>query len=56
MSQSTLTAINWMDRDEIVAILEGYGFAVYDDESEADLRTALISNVEDGTIDELAVQ
>jgi len=45
-----------MDRDEIVAILEGYGFAVYDDESEADLRTALISNVEDGTIDELAVQ
>jgi len=56
MSQSTLTAINWMDRSEIVTILEGYGFAVYDDESEADLRAALISNIEDGSIDELAIQ
>jgi len=56
MSQSTLTAINWMDRDEIVTLLEGYGFAVYDDESTATLRAALISNVEDGSIDELAIQ
>ena len=27
-----------------------------DDESEADLRAALISNIEDGSIDELAIQ
>ena len=51
MSESTRQAIGWMDRGEIAKILEGYGFAVYDDESTSTLRDALLANVEDGTID-----
>lgn len=46
------TKINWLDRSEIVEILESYGFAVYDSESTDDLREALRANVDDGTISE----
>jgi hypothetical protein len=42
--------INWMDREEIVKVLENYGFACYDSETDAELREALFTNVELGTI------
>ena len=41
MKQSEHTAINWMNRDQIVAELESEGFACYDSESTDDLREAL---------------
>lgn len=50
MDQETHTAINWLERAEIVSILESYGFACYDSESTDELREALKANVEDGTI------
>jgi hypothetical protein len=46
---------NWLNREEIVVILENYGFMCYDNETEDELREALISNVEDGTIPEWEV-
>ena len=51
MSESARKTINWMNRNEICYILEGFCFQVFDDESTATLREALIVNVEDGTID-----
>lgn len=51
MDQEIHKTINWMDREQIVAILENYGFACYDSESTDDLRDALRANIEDGTID-----
>lgn len=44
-------AINWLDREKVVKILENYGFACYDSESDDDLRNALRENIADGTID-----
>lgn len=52
LSQEVHTAINWLDREEIVEILERYGFACYDSESTDELREALRANVLDGTISE----
>lgn len=42
--------INWMEREEIVQVLENYGFCCYDSETTESLRNALFENVEDGTI------
>jgi hypothetical protein len=42
--------VNWMDRSDIQSVLENYGFAVYDSESDDELRAALLENVLDGTI------
>ena len=42
--------INWMERSEIVTILENYGFCCYDSETTEELRKALFENVDDGTI------
>lgn len=50
--QSSHTAINWMDRAEIVSILESAGIACYDHEDTENLREALRANVMDGTIPE----
>jgi len=50
MDQQYHTAINWLDRKELVEILEQHGFACYDTESTDDLREALRANVLDGTI------
>ena len=55
MSEETRKSINWLNRSEICYILEGYCFAVYDDESTETLRKALFVNVEDGTIPEDAI-
>jgi hypothetical protein len=43
-------AINWMDRTQIVALLENFGFACYDRETTDELRDAVRENVADGTI------
>jgi len=51
MEQATHTAINWLDRQDIVEILERYGFACHDSETTDELRDALRVNVEDGTVD-----
>lgn len=50
MEQQTHTAINWLSRQEIINHLESVGIACFDTESTDDLREALRSNVEDGTI------
>lgn len=55
MDQNMHSAINWLDREDIVAILEEHGFACYDSESTDELREALRSNVEDGTVAESSV-
>jgi hypothetical protein len=39
-----------LDRDALLNILEGYGFAVFDHESDAELREAVRVNIKDGTI------
>lgn len=51
VSQDIHKAINWLDREKVVKILEGYGFACYDSESTDDLKSALRENIIDGTID-----
>ena len=45
-----LRTVNWMSRDEIVGLLEGFGFVCYDHETTDELREALVVNVLDGTI------
>lgn len=42
---------NWMEREEIVAVLATAGIDCQDNESTDDLRIALVSNVIDGDID-----
>ena len=51
-SQAVWRKINWMSRSKMVAILEKYGFAVYEDESTQSIRNSLAANVDDGTIPE----
>lgn len=50
LSNDQHKAINWMDRKQIVALLENFGFACYDSESTDELRDAVRENVADGTI------
>ena len=50
MDQALHTAINNLDRSQIVEILEAYGFGVSDEETTNDLREALRENMMDGTI------
>lgn len=53
MKDKSLQAkLNWLTRQEIVALLEAHGFQCYDDESTPTLRTALRVNIEDKTIQE----
>jgi len=51
ISQDIHTALNWMDRAEIVKILEGISIQCYDHESDQTLRDAVVQNLEDGTLD-----
>jgi hypothetical protein len=48
--------INWLDREDVVNILEQYGFACYDHESTDSLRNELFNNILDRTIPETEVQ
>jgi hypothetical protein len=50
MDQATYTSIIWMDREQVVELLEGAGLACYDSETTDELREALAQNVMDGTI------
>lgn len=43
--------LNKMTRPQIVTLMEGNGFACYEQETEDELREALAYNLEDGTID-----
>lgn len=52
MRQDTHTRLNWMNYEQLKAILERYGFHISPDESEDDLKAAIIANIEDGTIPE----
>lgn len=44
------TRLNWMDRADFVAMLEGVGIACFDTESTDSLKEAVFVNIEDGTI------
>ncbi len=55
MNQGTHLYINWLNRDEIIGLLELFGFAADDAESTDILREALRENVKDGTIPETAI-
>lgn len=44
--------VNWLDRKDIVELLEGIGIACYDDEPMQLLKECLVENVESGNIDE----
>lgn len=43
-------ALNWAKRERVQALLESYGFGVYDSESDENLTEEVMRNVEDGTI------
>lgn len=44
------TSLNWMDREALVAVLEGISIQCYDHESDDVLRDAIVQNIEDGTL------
>ena len=50
MKQETHTAINWLERHQIVSLLESYGFQCYDSESDDELRDVIRPNIETGVI------
>jgi len=50
MDQKIHTAINWLDRDQILGILESIGIQCYDSESDDYLRDVIRENIEDGTL------
>lgn len=50
MDQRVHTQINNLSRNQIVKILENWGFACYDSESTDSLKEELRANVADGTI------
>jgi len=49
--QEWWTALNWMDRSQLEDILAGVGIASYPKESDDELKQAIISNIQDGTLD-----
>lgn len=51
-SRNLWKKVNWMDRDDIVRILEDNGFACHDHETDDNLREALVTNIQDNTIDD----
>lgn len=51
------TAINWLERQRIVDILEvNAGIACYDNESTDELRETLRVNIEDGTLNPVVLE
>lgn len=55
ISQEVHTALNWMDREQIVDLLKGISIQCYDHESDQVLREAIIQNIDDGTLEESVV-
>ena len=43
--------VNWLNRSQIVRILENHGFACYEKESDQELRQCLVDEVMSGEID-----
>ena len=43
--------LNWKDRSELEAILESVGIASYPNETDEELKDAIITNIKDGTLD-----
>ena len=50
LSQDDHTQLNWLNYDRLKEILTGISIAVHHGESEDDLREAVRSNIEDGTL------
>lgn len=49
---SIVTAVNWLDRENIIDILENYGgYMCYDNEPTDELRQVLIDDIINGLID-----
>jgi len=51
MLQALHTQINWLDRSEMVELLEGVGIYCSDSESTDEIKEALVENIEDGTLE-----
>jgi len=49
--QEIWTALNWMDRGDLEKLLIDAGIQPHPQESDDDLKQAIVSNIEDGTID-----
>lgn len=49
-------ACAWLDRGQIIQILEDHSFQCYDSEPTADLIEALILAIDDGDIDESVLE
>ena len=52
MSVDDTVYLNEMTRDQMTNVLEAFGFAVYDHETDEELREAIRVNLDDGTISE----
>jgi hypothetical protein len=48
--------INWLDRKDMVSMIEGIGSAVYESESTEDIRDTLFECVQSGDIDEQSIR
>lgn len=46
------TALNWMDRSKLEEILRSVCIECYPNETDDELKDAIVANVEDGTLDE----
>lgn len=47
--------LNWKSSEELARILEDYGFAINPNDSFDDLKSAILANIEDGTIPASAI-
>ena len=50
LSSEIRQAVSNLTREQMQAIYEAHGFAVYDNETMKSLREALLENIKDGTI------
>ena len=49
--QSPRAKLNWKSRAELESILESVGIASYPNETDEELKEAIVANVNDGTLD-----
>lgn len=52
MTRELWTALNWMDRSKLEEILRSVSIECYPNETDKELKEAIVANVEDGTLDE----
>ena len=48
--------LNWKDRGELESILASVGIESYPNETDEELKDAIIANIEDGTLDASVVE